>query len=224
MAMQTTASLYVRTTKGRVLAFSPNDTLPKKLKQLLQAIDGRTESRRISSQFASYGNVDNLLDELETAGLIEAKNTSPRASSFGQDTEEIWGLGSHAQPHLGLHIVPSTKPAANNIQTLLAQPTRRQDAWQATAASGLENSPESSLEHYMQELTQQIADIMATFVLTYLPNNAYMLLKELEDLRSPGQLKATLPGYESLVITTGSAGKQHITELKQLIGQQFRDA
>jgi hypothetical protein len=222
--MQTTASLYMRTTKGRVLAFSPTGQLPDKLKQLLQAVDGRTESRTIRHQFASYGNVEILLDELETAGLIEAKNFAPSTPSYGQDADEIWGLSRHTQPQASLHIVPGTKPNNVPMQTLLAQPTRRQDAWQATAASGLEDSPESSLEHYMQELTQQIADIMATFVLTYLPGNAYVLLKELEDLRSPGQLKATLPGYEALVVTTGAIGKQHIAELKQLIGQQFRDA
>jgi hypothetical protein len=222
--MQTTASLYMRTTKGRVLAFGPTGKLPEKLKILLQAIDGRTESRIISKQFFSYGNVASMLDELETAGLIEAKDSSPRAASYGQDTEEIWGLPKRTQAHSGLHIVQGANTNTVNMQSLLSQPTRRQDAWQATAASGLEDSPGSSLEHYMQELTQQIADIMATFVLTYLPNSAYVLLRELEDLRSPGQLQATLPGYEALVATTGLPGHQHIAELRQLIAQQFREA
>lgn len=219
--MQTIASLYVRTSAGRVVAFNPATKLPKSLKSLLQAIDGRTESRTIARQFADFGNVESLLEQLESAGLIESKSAAQRTSSFGQDADEIWGLprATHTRPVL--HAVPSTKPIGLAINALLATPARREDAWEVTSASGLDDAPSRSLEESMLELTQQIADIMATFVLTYLPNQAYGLLKELESLRSPAQLKATLPGYEALVVTVGQTGREHIAHLRQLIALKF---
>lgn len=190
--MQTIASLYVRTIAGRVAAFNPGAQLPKALKSLLQAIDGRTQSHSVALQFADLGDVDSLLDQLESAGLIAPKSAAP-----------------------------SAKPVEKAMDDLLASPARREDALEASSDSSLDDIPSRSLEESMLELTQQVADIMATFVLTYLPSQAYGMLKELEGLRSPAQLKATLPSYEALANTAGQAGSEHMADLKQLIAFKF---
>jgi hypothetical protein len=194
--MQTIASTYIRTPQGRVTAFNTASQLPAHLKMLLQAVDGRTASSLLAARLASLGNVVQWLGQLETAGLIEDKHAMGRSAAFEQDSDEIWGRSRAPAP--------------------------RPDSWQATAAAGLEDGmPQRSMETILAELTQQIADEMATFVLTYLPNQAYNLLRELETLRSPAQLKATLPSYEVLVRSAGLAGRQHIAELQQLIARQF---
>jgi hypothetical protein len=219
--MQTVASTYVRTSHGRAAAFNPISTLPQQLKTLLQAVDGKTASSLLYAQFSSLGNVTQWLGQLETAGLIEDKTARGRSASYGQDTDEIWGA-ARGVPRPALHIVASPQTTHTSMQRLLATPITRADAWQPTAAAGLEDEvPSRSLETILADLTQQIVDVMATFILTYLPDKAFEVLTELETLRSPAQLKATLPSYESLVRSAGQVGRQHIAELQQLIERQF---
>jgi hypothetical protein len=220
--MQTVASTYVRTSQGRATAFDPLTKLPQQLKTLLQAVDGKTASNVLSAQFSAWGNVTQWLGQLETAGLIEDKSALGRSTSFGQDGDEIWGAARGAPTKPALHIVGSPQTSSASMQRLLATPVSRADAWQPTAAAGLEEDvPSRSLETILADLTQQVVDVMATFVLTYLPDKAFEVLTELETLRSPAQLKATLPSYESLARSAGQAGRQHIAELQQLIEKQF---
>jgi hypothetical protein len=223
--MQTIASTYVRTPQGRAAAFGPATKLPQQLKTLLQAVDGKTASSVLSAQFAALGNTTQLLSQLEIAGLIEDKTKMERNTPFRQGADEIWGAprGSHAKP--ALHIVANSGAASASMQRLLATPLPHADAWQPTAAAGLDDStPARSLETILVDLTQQVVDVMATFVLTYLPDQAFHVLTELETLRSPAQLKATLPSYESLARSAGQAGRQHIAELQQLMERQFVSA
>jgi hypothetical protein len=220
--MQTIASTYVRTSHGRAAAFNPISTLPQQLKTLLQAVDGKTASSLLHAQFSSLGNVTQWLGQLEAAGLIEDKTARGHSASYGQDTDEIWGAARGMHPKPALHIVASPQTSHSGMQRLLATPVTRADAWQPTAAAGLDDDvPSRSLETILADLTQQVVDVMATFVLTYLPDKAFEVLTELETLRSPAQLKATLPSYESLVRSAGQAGRQHIAELQQLMEQQF---
>ncbi len=220
--MQTIASTYVRTPQGRAAAFGPATKLPQQLKTLLQAVDGKTASSLLSTQLAALGNTTLLLSQLETAGLIEDKTRMERNTPFMQGADEVWGSQRNAHAKHALHIVASPSAASASMQRLLATTLPPADAWQPTAAAGLEDStPSRSLETILGDLTQQIVDVMATFVLTYLPDQAFHVLTELETLRSPAQLKATLPGYESLAHHAGQAGRQHIAELRQLIDRQF---
>ncbi len=220
IAMQTIASTYVRTPQGRVTAFSATTRLPAHLKTLLQAIDGRTPSGVLAARLSGLGNVAQWLGQLETAGLIEDKHATARSSGFGQDSDQIWGHSRAPAPRPALHVVPPT-PGISALG-LLAAAAPRADAWQATATGDLEdNMPSRSMETILADLTQQVADEMATFVLTYLPNQAFHLLRELETLRSPVQLRAMLPSYEMLVQSVGHAGRQHLSELQQLIARQF---
>lgn len=218
--MQTIASIYIRTPQGRATAFNPLSKLAQPLKTLLQAVDGKTASSVLAAHLSGLGNVTQWLGELETAGLIEDKTTLGRSASFGQDADEIWGAVRGGQAKPVLHIVAGGQTNPSSMQRLLATPVA--DAWQPTAAAGLEgDAPSRSLETILADLTQQVVDVMATFVLTYLPDKAFEVLTELETLRSPAQLKATLPIYESLARSAGQAGRQHIAELQQLIEKQF---
>jgi hypothetical protein len=223
--MQTIASTYVRTSQGRAAAFGPATKLPQQLKMLLQAVDGKTASSVLSAQFAALGNTTQLLSQLEIAGLIEDKTKMERNTPFRQGADEVWGTQRSPQAKPALHIVANPGAASTSMQRLLATPLPRADAWQPTAAAGLEDSaPARSLETILVDLTQQVVDVMATFVLTYLPDQAFQVLTELETLRSPAQLKATLPSYESLARSAGQAGRQHIAELQQLMERQFASA
>jgi hypothetical protein len=222
--MQTIASIYVRTPQGRVTAFSTDSKLPVHLRNLLRAVDGKTVSALLTQQWRAQGDIAGWLSQLESAGLIEDKQASGRASHHGQDSDQIWGVSASLQPASNVHFMRNAQtghnPANAGAFAMLHNPS-----WQATSAGGLENdAPVQSLESIMADLTQQVVDVMATFVLTYLPEKAFEVLKDLEALRSLGQLRATLPTYEMMVNSAGQAGRQHMYELQRLINQQFASA
>lgn len=64
--------IYVRTAAGNEAALNHNSALPRKLRTLLIAIDGRTRAGTYVNSLSSFGDVDALLGSLREAGLIEA--------------------------------------------------------------------------------------------------------------------------------------------------------
>lgn len=222
--MQTIASIYVRTPIGRVTAFNTHSKLPGHLKNLLLAVDGKTASTLLSQQFRQQGDIAMWLGQLETSGLIEDKQALERASPSQQNSDQIWG--SSRSPQLpdapsNVRFMKREQSSHYNANTFASAPLQN-SSWQETAAAGLgDDLPAQSLESIMADLTQQVVDVMATFVLTYLPEKAYEVLKDLEALRSFGQLKATLPSYETIANCAGPVGRQHMHDLQRLINQQF---
>jgi hypothetical protein len=217
--MQTIASIYVRTPQGRVSAFNTSGKLPAHLKKLLQAVDGKTTSTRLTEQWRAQGDIAGWLGQLEGYGLIEDKQTMGRVPSHGQDSDQIWGLARPSVAPSNVHFMPQAQPS--HYPPGVYAPVQN-SSWQVTAAGGLEaDTAPRSLESIMADLTQEVVDVMATFVLTYLPEKAFEVLKELEALRSIGQLRATLPSYEMMVRCVGMAGRQHMDDLQMLINQQF---
>ncbi len=240
--MQTISSMYTRTAQGRYTAFNATNSLPTALKTLLQAVDGKTVSSVLAHQLANLGSVPELLVQLENAGLIEDKNTTERSSGFDQHADSSgycasglldlndgqWGFTGRPsyQAHTGLaplHLV-APAPLGHPSQGAGAAAYGKPSHWAATAAGGLDELPALSLESLLANQIQNIADTMATFVLTHLPSQAYSMLKELESLRSPSQLMATLPSYALMARTAGIAGRQHVVELNRLIDEQFQSS
>lgn len=219
--MQTIASIYVRTPIGRVTAFNANSKLPVHLKRLLQAVDGKTTSNLLTQQLKEQGDVTLWLSQLETSGLIEDKRTLDRMSNHEQNSDQIWGQSRPSQPPSNVHFMRPAQSSHYSASANAYSPPQS-SSWQVTAAAGLgDEIPTQSLESIMADLTQQVVDVMATFVLTYLPEKALEVLKDLESLRSLGQLRATLPSYETMVNCAGTIGRQHMNDLQMLIDQQF---
>lgn len=249
--METISSVYVRTAQGRYTAFNPSTKLPKPLKTLLLAVDGKILSQVLVAQMANLGDVTTLLSQLESSGLIEDKYASNRHSGYPTSGYPVSGYPASGYPTSGFAGTPHNPAAAAHVPSPVAtsapaaaqQPmylvsdapaasTPPQGArnalrpkttnWTATAPAELDEMPSMSLESLAASQTQFIADTMATFVLTHLPGQACVILKELESMRTPAQLKATLPGYAQLVESVGLAGRHHLVQLKQLIDQKFQ--
>lgn len=81
--MLNAALMYVRTTQGRITAFSPETKLSPALKTLLKAADGKTSTDNLISKFETVGDVAELLQALESMGLIAGKNTTDPSLEFG---------------------------------------------------------------------------------------------------------------------------------------------
>jgi hypothetical protein len=100
-----------------------------------------------------------------------------------------------------------------------AAPLAPTQGWASTQPQSLHSFalPSLSLEALETKKVTQATDLMATFVLTHLPSQAMQLLKELEDLRTLGQLQASLPSYEILALSVGRTGQEHMARLRTFI-------
>jgi hypothetical protein len=220
LSMTKPASIYVRTTQGRVTAFNPSAKLSPALKAVLKGVDGRTASELLITKFADVGEVPKLLAALETAGLIAEKNTT----SGGIDLQTPLGRSAR---------VPAAQSAQNSGHSLLTPSDSAQslldpgntiasaEDWMHTAASSLDDSVPSKPASLMDRMAQQVADQMATFVLTHLPQKAFAELFEIEKILSVDQLKRSFPNYELLAKSVGPAGEEHIEELHSVIDKLF---
>jgi hypothetical protein len=85
--MTNPASIYVRTTQGRVTAFNPSAKLSPALKAVLKGVDGRTASDLLMTKFADFGDVSKLL------GALEAEKHGKQRFRFSS-TFSPWCVGA----------------------------------------------------------------------------------------------------------------------------------
>lgn len=183
-----TTLLYVRTPTGRAAAFSPDANLTVSLKTLLKAVDGKASVSALGIQFPNH-DAPKLLEQLEKAGLIKLREE--RLSDF-QNT------GVNAESTFGTLFVSSdilSVTAENELHVALST------AELGLAPTGLE----------------KIVDLMATFVLTYLPLQSFTILAKLEGFKTLDELKAELPEYAVLAKASGPAGLVHLADVTERV-------
>jgi hypothetical protein len=217
--MTNPASIYVRTTQGRVTAFNPSAKLSPALKAVLKGVDGRTASDLLMTKFADFGDVSKLLGALEADGLIAEKNTAN--SGFDFQAPLARGASGPAPSAQGSNF--SLLSHSDSSQSLMdsGNTIAAAEDWMHTSASSLDNPVPSKPASLMDRMAQQVADQMATFVLTYLPQKAFTELLEIEKILSIDQLKLRFPSYELLARSVGPAGEEHLEELHSVIDKLF---
>jgi hypothetical protein len=159
------------------------------------------------------GNVEALLEDLESAGLIADKSIafSQVGTTISQDSEFVDGDNPLMQTNFGGLGSEGVNP------------------WQNTAAGALDAltpapmpvSAPAKPDTVLDRMAQQLADTMATFVLTHMPEKAFKELIAIENIHTPQQLEAALPQYEILVQPLGEVGIKHIAQLRQLMHKIF---
>ncbi len=203
--MPTLAHIYIRTPQGRFTAFNPGAAMLPPLKALLKAVDGKLSTSELELTLSHLGNVEALLADLESAGLIADKSVV-----FSQVGMPRGG---------GQAMMDSDNPLMQtNFGGLDGDSV---NPWQNTAGSALDALPEPKPDTLMDRMAQQIADTMATFVLTHLPEKAFKELIAIETIYTPQQLEAALPKYEVLVQPLGEVGLKHVAQLRQLMVKIF---
>ena len=205
--MPALADLYIRTPQGRATAFNPLAVLPAPLKALLKAVDGKVATNDLLTAHAKLGDVAKLLAILQSNGLIADKH-----AAFAKVSDARAGAGQ---------FVDSQNPLLDSGQSGF-DPRAKSDfsntesgVWSNTSPSDLE-APRSKQDGLLDRMAQQVADSMATFVLTHMPHRAFAELQTIEKIFTPDQLKAELPKYEILVQSLGAVGEQHFFEISKL--------
>jgi hypothetical protein len=217
--MTNPASIYVRTTQGRVTAFNPSAKLSPALKAVLKGVDGRTASDQLFTKFADVGEVPKLLADLETAGLIAEKNTANSGFDLQEPLARVAQTPTSSAQNSGHSLLTPSDSARSLLDA--SNTIAATEDWMHTAASSLESPAPSKPASLMDRMAQQVADQMATFVLTHLPQKAFTELLEIEKILSVDQLKLSFPNYELLAKSVGPAGEEHIEELHSVIDKLF---
>jgi hypothetical protein len=142
--------IYTRTQRGHAAALNADSPLPRKLRTLLIAIDGYTDSSVYISSLSAFGDVQTLLESLLNAGLIEVgKGSGPNTTAAAASATRLPPPGVPAPPVLTQRasvppqdtLPPDWAPQSQPIASAFAPrtPAPWQDSlaeWERTAVPG----------------------------------------------------------------------------------------
>jgi hypothetical protein len=203
---------YARTAEGQAAAYDATSAMPRKLKSLLKVIDGKTSHEVFANSLKAFGDVQGLLKSLQKAGLIELRQDSAEASAKPQPIPRSEsGLVSTLANKIGLR--PNRSGAETDgfamTQTIHTQPQ--------TILEPRSQSAERQQER--QQDLQLLVQDMSSFVLAYVPEQAFSVLSELESISSMEQMAVLLGGYELMVRHTGEPARIHLLHVRQTLGK-----
>ena len=217
---------YVRTAEGQAAAYDATSAMPRKLKSLLKVIDGKTSHEVFANSLKAFGDVQGLLTSLQKAGLIEvSQNTGEPAPQSGT------AAAAAAAPAA---VAPAPVPSQPSLVSTFANkmglrsgralanadgfaPTQTAHTQPHTIFEPRANSADRQQERE-QDLQLLIQD-MSSFVLAYLPEQAFGVLSELESISAMDQLAVLLGGYELMVRHVGEPARIHLMHVRQILGK-----
>ena len=192
---------------------SPTADLPRRLRMLLIAVDGRTESASFVASLPSFGDVLGMLESLRAGGYVESLDARPSAAAY-TTAEPPSAVPAHAPAPAPQYLEGLRDLQQKNFQGLVAQQAHR-PAHRPTVGRHADGQarPRAALAE-----TKELVTFMCDFVTRYLPLESLEISLELERLPSRDVLIESLDGYEELLEGTGQAGQNHLRELRQMPG------
>jgi hypothetical protein len=214
-------TVYMRTEEGQLAAYSPDSVLPRKLRSLLKVIDGKTTLDVYAKSLHAFGDVHGVLKSLDMAGLIRPMSQLPPGAT--RSATESTSTGNSTPPW-----APSERPSRMATGSFF-RPPRSVDAPSTQAAFMPTRTATDSVQAYTdpaqnfarsQALARAI-DSMSNFVLVHAPEQAFTVLKELDQITQLDQLAVTLGGYEQLIGHVGAPAQEHLALIKNLLREHM---
>jgi hypothetical protein len=193
---------YARTAEGQAAAYDATSAMPRKLRSLLKVIDGKTSNEVFANSLKAFGDVQGLLTSLQKAGLIELKTAAHEAM---------------ASPDASSAAPPSRFPKAT-AQSAAEAFAPTQSAYAASQLPSQMSMSGQQLQEQHQDLQLLVQD-MSSFVLAYVPAQAFGVLSELEQISSIEQMAVLLGGYELMVRDVGEPARIHLMHVRQILGK-----
>lgn len=204
--------IYVRTEEGQEAAYSPQSALPRKLKSILKVIDGKTRTSVFKENLHSFGDVENLLLSLELAGLLKSVPDGSQNIRFNLEMTET-DRAVLTQPQRATEWSETRNP----LELLSQHAARNTDVF--SQFSEQQRGP--MIDQQRTDVLAKTLELMGNFVLTYLPDQSFEVLKEIEEITSLEVLAATLGGYEQMVSPFGQPGAEHLRMIKQTLRENL---
>lgn len=211
-------SYFVRTAEGQAAAYDATSAMPRKLKSLLKVIDGKTSLAVFANSLKAFGDVQGLLISLQKAGLIEMReDAAPTAAPANPaaSSEPIAslaaGFASALAGKIGLRS-GATRSDTDGFALTQTVHTQPQTILEQGAFGG---DAQREREQDLQLLVQD----MSSFVLAYVPEQAFSVLSELEQIGAMEQMAVLLGGYELMVRHVGEPARIHLLHVRQTLGK-----
>ncbi|UXH80332.1 hypothetical protein [Roseateles amylovorans] len=180
--------------------------LPRNLRTLLFAVDGRTDSKFLESNLSSFGDLPLLFKELEQAGYIEQVPSSK--SSSGSSTKSAQNRFSTTLPAEEAH------EWARRAETRSSR--ERKNVYQPAHGSSVTGGNEMNPRVAEYQLKAAV-NLMSDFVAIHFPERQLEIVLELERLSSVEALARQMPSYLTLIKSLGEVSRQHLKELQLLL-------
>lgn len=199
-------TLYARTARGTAAMLTNRSDLPRRLRSLLIAIDGRTDSTSFVSNLSSFGDVLSLLESLKGAGYIEeiAQKSLPLRRSLGERKAGPDNTAPTASTGEAPYLEAPRIPPATHTPYLPAEGA-------PFAVTDSDKSRVASMQ------LKAAVNLMSDFVTQHLAAQALEIVIELERLSSVESLMQSLASYEQLVKSAGDNSRQHMRELRMVL-------
>lgn len=199
-------TIYARTALGTAAVSNNNTDFPRKLRTLLIAVDGRTDSASFARNLSSFGDVLALLDSLKLAGYIE---DSARPTPLSKVPAER----AKTKP-----FIPSSDFTGNGARYAEERRTHfhSRPAYQPASGNTF-NWPDDEKSRIEATQLKQAVGLISDFVTEHLSAQALEIVIELERLSSVNVLIQSLSGYEHLVKSVGDPGERHLRQLRTIL-------
>jgi hypothetical protein len=197
---------YARTAEGQAAAYDATSAMPRKLRSLLKVIDGKTSNEVFANSLKAFGDVQGLLASLQKAGLIELRKVAD-ATNEPQPPE---ATSRFAKKPVAQQAEPDGFAATQAVHT------------PAMSTVGLKSGAEDLSAQARQDREQDLQLLvhdMSSFVLAYVPQEAFGVLSELEQTTNMEQMAVLLGGYELIVKPVGEPANIHLRHVRVILSK-----
>jgi hypothetical protein len=217
------AIVYERTAKGMAASRDPASALPRMMKTLLMAVDGKTSVAMFQQLLPNFGDVAALFDALQANGLVAPRDA---AKPTARAPLRVVQMREPAPPQeRAARAAPAATPPQRTAET----------GWRSTAAapSTLQQSDGASFDPYrgltpntLSGTRSAIAEssrvrdarsAMTNFLFQYRQDVAMEVTLTLERLETTEQMLRNLDDYKRLVASAGRAAVEHLAEVRRIL-------
>lgn len=209
-------TVYIRTDQGLEAAYEIESALPRKLRSILKLIDGRTTLRMFEQNLQSFGDVRSIFKSLAEAGYIRVLPEGAehvRVNMHVSDAERQRLM----EPSNAGDWMPTRSPYAEHSRPANSN-INVPNAW---LNPGLSDVQSLVVDQEKDAALKAVLDNMAGFVLTHMPDQSFLLLKEIEEITSMELLAVTLGGYQQMVSHLGPPSVEHLKYVKRVLQENL---
>ncbi len=233
--------IYARTQIGTKLARDSGHEIPRPMRTLLLAVDGKTKVATYRSLLRHLGDVRVLFEGLENAGYIgrvsdpgtraappAPTSTANSIQSELRDLAAVTGFQPTAmhppnfEPNLGTAPAGQSMFARSSAESernfdVLAKIQEAQSHFTPTVQSQYGRAP--SADPRQQLLLNRAKSLMTDFLMQHFPDVAMEVGLSIDRISTAEELNRSLGDYSMLIAPVGRIGAEHLREVRSLIAR-----